>query len=138
MTKALAIVLPLLLAAGAAAEPLRVEISRADCARLVEHVPAPDVQYRPGVDVRGDPVPPADLGGGVDLALPETVTVLIEVDLFGRFGLPSDGSSYDGSVHVGVVRLDEGGRATLNGRPLQTEEQARLARRCQEIVRDRR
>lgn len=129
------VVAVLLPAASAAAETVRVEITRADCARLVEHQPAPDVEYEPGVDVRGEPVPPADLGSGVELALPETIRVLIEVELDERLGLPTDGESYQGTVPVGVVEVLDDGTVTFNGRPLQTEEQARLSRRCQEILR---
>ena len=40
-----------------------VVISGQDCQRLVRHVPAPDVAYKPGVDVHGKPVAPADLPG---------------------------------------------------------------------------
>ena len=44
----------LLAAAPAAAhEKATVAITRADCVRLVEHVPGPDMAYRPGVDVYG-------------------------------------------------------------------------------------
>ena len=48
----------------------RVAVSRADCQRLVAHVPAADVAYKPGVDVHGKAVASADLpGGGNDLKL---------------------------------------------------------------------
>ncbi len=40
-----------------------VRITRQDCQRLVHHVPAADVAYRPGVDVHGKPVVAADLAG---------------------------------------------------------------------------
>jgi len=40
-----------------------VIISTQDCQRLVRHVPAPDVAYKPGVDVHGKTVAPADLAG---------------------------------------------------------------------------
>ena len=49
---------------AAAHEKATVAITRADCARLVAHRPAPDVAYQPGVDVYGREVVPADLGGG--------------------------------------------------------------------------
>ena len=54
MRVALSVLSVALLAAAPAAAEL-VVISRADCARVVAHVPAPDVAYRPDIDARGRP-----------------------------------------------------------------------------------
>ena len=56
---------------SARAEGLRVTITEFDCRRLVEHRQRDDVTYRPGVDVRGRAVAPADLEGGYQLDLPK-------------------------------------------------------------------
>lgn len=112
-----------------------IRVTKADCARLVKHEPAADVTYEPGVDVRGNEVAPADLYGGSQIELPETVTIPIEVDLFDRLGLPAD-RRYEGDVQVGTVRIDlDDGRATFNGQPLTPKEQHELAIRCQEVLR---
>ena len=113
----------------------RVAITRADCARLVAHVPAPDVAYRPGVDVYGREVAPADLDGAPRIELPETILIDIEVDLQARFGIPADPTPYDPDAEVGEVAYRDG-RFTFNGQPLQDQAQAELAARCQEIVRE--
>ena len=67
-----------------------VTITRADCARLVEHVPSADVAYQPGVDAYGRAVAPADLPGGLhngtQFQVPDTLHIPIEVDLLDRFG----------------------------------------------------
>ncbi len=112
----------------------RVAITRADCARLVAHVPAPEVAYRPGVDVYGREVAPADLGGAARIELPETILIDIEIDLLQRFGIPASPALYDPDAEVGEVAYRDG-RFTFNGQPLQDEAQAELAARCQEIVR---
>lgn len=112
----------------------RVAITRADCARLVAHLPAPDVAYEPGVDVYGREVVPADLGGAPRIALPETILIDIEIDLLARFGIPADPALYDADAEVGEV-LYQDGRFTFNGQPLQDQAQAELAARCQEIDR---
>ena len=112
----------------------RVAITRADCARLVAHVPAPDVAYRPGVDVYGREVAPADLGGAPRIELPETILIDIEIDLQARFGIPADPTQYDPDAEVGEVAYRDG-RFTFNGHPLQDQAQAELAARCQEIDR---
>ena len=136
---------PFLLAAALAAAPAaahekaagpttRVAITRADCARLVEHVPGPAVAYQPGVDVYGREVAPADLDGAPRIELPETILIDIEVDLQARFGTPENEVLFDPDAELGWVVYQDG-RFTFNGQPLQDEAEAELAARCQEIVR---
>ena len=128
----------LLAAAPAAAhEKATVAITRADCARLVAHVPDPDMAYQPGVDVYGRAVAPADLGGAPRVELPETVLIDIEVDLLARFGIPANEVLFDPDAEVGEVVYRDG-RFTFNGQPLQDQAQAELAARCQKIVDGRR
>ena len=117
-------------APAAAHEKATVAITRTDCARLVAHVLAPDVAYRPGVDVYGREVAPADLGGAPRIELPETILIGIEINLLERFGIPV---SHAGA-EVGEVAYRDG-RFTFNGQPLQDEAQTELAARCQEIDR---
>ena len=135
----IAVFFPLLLTAtaspAAAHESLQVAITKADCARLVEHMPAPDVAYQPGVDPYGNPVASADAGGGTPIELPKTIVIDVEVDLFQRFGIPVDPALYDADAEVGEVVYRDG-RFTFNGQPLQSEAQAELAARCQKIIRD--
>jgi hypothetical protein len=136
------VILSLLAALGpvppAAAEDGYLTITKADCARLARHYPAPDVAYQPGRDVRGKAVVPADLEGGTGLVLPEAVVIPIEVDLFDRYGIPADADNYKGDIFIGEVVVDVAtGRAIFNGQPLQSEAEAELAARCQRIVQDR-
>ena len=70
-----------------AAESKAVTLSKAACARLVQHVPADDVTYKPGVDARGRPVVPADLGGGPTIAIPDEINIQIGIDLADRLAL---------------------------------------------------
>ncbi len=110
-------------------------ITRADCARLVAHVPDPDVAYEPGVDVYGREVVPVDLGGAPRIELPETILIDIEIDLLQRFGIPASPGLYNADAEVGEVAYRDG-RFIFNGQPLQDQAQAELAARCQEIVRE--
>ena len=130
---------PLFLAALLAAVPARaheekveVAITRADCARLVEHVPAPDVAYQPGVDAYGRAVAPADLNGGTTIQVPETLHIPIEIDLQQRLGIPANPALYETDIPIGEV-VYRNGRLTFEGRPLQDEAAAELSRRCQNI-----
>lgn len=112
-----------------------VTISKIDCGRLVKHQPAPDVAYQPGVDVNGNPVAPADLDGGIQIAVPETIFIPITVDLFDRFGIPANPNLYEAEAYVGEVTY-RNGRAHFNGQPLQDEAAAELAELCQKVMRE--
>src|SRR4051812_10791297 len=57
------------------------------CRQLVQHVPADDVTYKPGVDVHGKAVVPADLGGGSNITMPDQVDIQIGIDLADRLAL---------------------------------------------------
>ncbi len=135
---------PLFLAALLAAAPVHaheqkaeVTITRADCARLVEHVPSPDVAYQPGVDAYGRAVAPADvsggLNGGAQIRVPETLRIPIEIDLLDRFGIPANPALYDADVSIGEVVYRDG-RLTFEGQPLQDEAAAELTKACQKII----
>ena len=84
MKYALAAVLLFPMAAQAAES---VPVSVADCQRLVRHQPRADVEYKPGVDVHGKAVVPADLGGGYQMKMPETIDIQIGIDLADRLAL---------------------------------------------------
>ncbi len=124
-------------AGQAAAQDGYLTISEGDCARLARHHPAGDVTNQPGRDVRGKPVVPADLDDGNSLILPGAVVIPIEVDLFERFGIPAEETSFKGDIFIGEVVVDvASGRAFFNGQPLQSEAEAELAARCQRIQRE--
>lgn len=108
-----------------------------DCARLVEHVPSADVDYKPGVDVLGRPVAPADLPGGPKIELPETITFDVAVDLR-RFGLPKSSRLYEPHAELGRVTVDRNGRVYFNGVPLQSADRNALAEFCRERTKNRR
>ena len=123
---ALALSLPLQAAEGAT-----ITITRLDCTRIVRHVPAPDVAYRPGVDVRGRKVAPADLDGGLKVTPPEEFQIPITVDLQDRLGIPANPTLFEAEVKVGTV-VYRNGKAWFNGQPLATEHTNALAKLCRE------
>jgi len=113
-----------------------IVVTRADCARLVAHVPDPGVAYQPGVDVRGRPVAPADLGGTPKIKLPDEVEVPVTLDMLARYGLPANSSLYkldDTLIGIARVRVKDG-RAWFNGEPLGDEESFALARACSKVT----
>lgn len=122
------------LAAVAAAGPgtaQTVAITAADCARLVQYVEAADVAFKPGVDLQGRPVVPADVEESVRIEPPGEFAVPITVDLQKSLGIPVDPNLFQTqNFSVGVVTW-EGGRGYFNGQPLQSEQSAKFATLCQ-------
>jgi hypothetical protein len=114
----------------------RVRVSRKDCQKLVRYVPDPGVAYKPGVDVHGRPVAPADLPGSrIQAVLPKTV----EFDV-SFYPLAGHGPTrFDQSeLYVGTVTYNlENGEVLFNGVPLTNPEKDELARRCRHALQQR-
>jgi hypothetical protein len=115
-------------------------LSTGDCQKLVQHVPNDDVTYKPGVDVRGQPVAPADLGGGYKLDIPETIDIQIGLDLADRLGRresPRQGIDppvrkvmpFEGKAPLGVLSI-KGNEAYWNNQRLMPQDEALLAEAC--------
>ncbi len=125
----------MLLPCLAAAADGGLRVTEADCARLVKHRPAPGVEYRPGVDVHGRPVAPADLDGGGDLELPEIVSIDITVDIQERFGIPASSTLFKPEAFVGIAEFRfEDERVAFNGTEIGEPEQRALTAACAEVL----
>ena len=118
------------LAAGAQT----VTITQASCAQLTRHVPATDVEYKPGVDVSGRKVMPADLDSGPRIEMPTSFNIPISVEIAKRFGIPAVADLYKPEALIGTVAYRDG-RFWFNDQPLQDEGQAALADLCQRLPR---
>jgi hypothetical protein len=123
------IVLVLTAVAWAAPVSAEIAISRKDCQRLVNHEPAPDVAYQPGVDVHGRPVVPTDLGGGQQIQLPDVIYIPIEVLIQDKYGIPANSVLYDATALVGVVEV-RGNQVYFEDQPLTDREIVALEEAC--------
>lgn len=75
------------------------------CRPLSVHVPAPDVAYQPGIDIKGKAVVPADLGSVPAIVAPDRFTVDIDINLSDRFGIPGDPTFFDPTATVGTLSV---------------------------------
>jgi len=127
--------LAMVLGATALGKPARadVAITREDCQYLVRHHPAPDVAYQPGVDVHGNAVAPADLNGGSQIKLPETIYIPIEVDIGQRYHIPANSPLWKATAEIGTVAVT-GDQVTFNGQPLTPDDNAALVALCRDKV----
>lgn len=131
--------------------PVEVTVSAKDCRRAVAHMPADDVAYKEGVDVYGNKVASADLGGGKKLKLPKTFTFDIGIDMRRYMGGPAADAAaetagtteaYDKAARIGpststagTVRYDiNSGKLSFNGEPLIDEDQLELAQKCRNLL----
>ena len=134
-----------LMAALAAAAPAwagRIVVKPDDCAALVAHVPDDDVAYRPGVDVRGNKVAPADLNqiGRIDYDTDHIIITIghpliaIDGELGDKDRFVAGGGRIDvfgADLDVGAVTL-RGGEVYFNGRRLTDTQRRAIAEACAE------
>ncbi len=103
------------------------------CQALVKHVPDADVAYRPGVDVNGKPVVPADLPGSNDFQIQKPVTIPLTADLLSFLNLPTASFPFNTmgrtDIQLGTLTVD-GDKVLYNGQPLTDEQQDNLAVLC--------
>lgn len=111
----------------------RIVISSDLCACLGGASSVPSAGYRPGVDVNGDAVAPADLASGAPPAL-GIFPIEIGADLQQRYGIPANSPLRLGKAVVGLVTLRDG-RAYFNGEPIGDNERDMLLAACREAKR---
>ncbi len=124
-------------AAAQQAQP--VTISRQDCTNIMRHSPSADVAYKPGVDVSGRAVAPADLPAQPSLVLPDQITINLLFNPFaGRTNVPGTGATslMPSQGSVGAVTVDtRTGRVTYNGQPVGDSQQNAVAEACRNTYR---
>ncbi len=108
-----------------------IAVTRQDCDRLVKYRQAPGVEYQPGVDAHGEPVVPADLGGGYQISPPETIVIPIEILIQDRFHIPANSVLWNAKAQVGVVTV-KGDQVFYEGQLLGDAETAALEAICRE------
>ena len=125
----------LLPAPAAAAAEYVVKVTAGDCRRVVAHVAAADVEYRPGVDAHGRKVAPADLGGASQIEIPDTITFDLQLDLEELAGPPPPGPVGEvfGRPVLGHISI-RGHKVYFNDRLLGDLAEAELARKCREML----
>jgi hypothetical protein len=83
----------------------RVVISSRVCAALGPDAAVPGADYRPGIDVNGKKVAPADLPSSAPSLQLDNFPIEIKKDLAGSFGVPPAGGAYGAKAILGYVTL---------------------------------
>lgn len=85
------------------------------CKRYAQaHQPSDDVRYKPGVDIKGKAVAPADLNSGLNTSTLYPVRIPIVMDMIERYGLDMP-EGVMGEAYIGEIAVYEDGRTTFNG-----------------------
>lgn len=92
------------------------EVIAPECRLLPDHKAAADVEYKPGVDIHGKAVVPADINAG-PMGDAQTIVVPLTVDLAERLqGLNVPGLAMESTL--GFLEISPEGRVNYNGRDL--------------------
>lgn len=130
MTRILAAATGLVLTLGGAAAAQGVDLSV--CQYLPRHVPAADVEHRPGADVvNGRPVAPADLpgsAGGIGTA-PLRIEIPVTLDFARRLGIGGTNGGLPGKTEVGRLTVI-GDQIWFNGQSLTGPSETQLYALC--------
>lgn len=100
------------------------------CQRLTRHVPAADVEYRPGVDVHGRAVAPADLAGSASAQPPIPIDLPLSIDLARRMGIALPSVPFLPNDVTAVWLTVVGNQLYLNGQPIDPGAEERLYVYC--------
>lgn len=93
-----------------------IAVERIMCERTMIHTPSADTNYKPGVDVNGDPVAPADLNATPIASVDTTYTeVPLTVDLANKLNLSRPAEM---NALVGRLKLYKDGRVFFNGQDI--------------------
>lgn len=99
---------------------LTVESVPPECRVLPDHKPSHDVEYRPGVDVHGKAVVPADINAPLSGLAGRPVVVPLTVDLAQRLqGVSRPDIGMEGTL--GFLEIYPDGRVTYDGQDLTSQ-----------------
>ncbi|WP_337995652.1 hypothetical protein [Oleispirillum naphthae] len=121
---AFAVLIGLVLAAAPAADAQTDDA----CARAVKAQSTGGADYKPGVDVYGRPVAPADAQPTLRIEPPQVIEFPVTLDVAKRLGFDARGP-YEAKTTVANVRIDNG-RVTVNGQVVHTDNEADLIAAC--------
>jgi len=117
------------------AEDIQLTVTEKNCVRIEKHIARSDVTYKPGVDVRGNSVTPADLNQN-QLKLPENLTIDLSLPLQDLFSVanPPMEKLQNAEVQVGTLEFNmNSGKLTFNGQVLADPALQEIAVECRKI-----
>jgi len=137
MKRSVALLCVALSAFGAQAvepEAPQVTVSAEDCKRLLKHIPDADVAYKPGVDVHGKAVVPAETATDTPFKVPDEIVMDFSLDFAGSYGISGAGGAA-AQADLFKIKYDIAqGVMTVNGQPLSKSDAQAVARACKQML----
>jgi hypothetical protein len=96
----------------------KARITKRDCKRLIRHRARADVAYKPGVDVRGNPVVPADASGRFTIPLPDVFEFHVTKDLTTYLGADEDQLAADKATAIAAEKTVAATKAAVTSAEL--------------------
>ncbi len=112
-----------------------VKLDPRACQQLSAYTPSDDVTYKEGVDVKGQPVAPADLPDdssqqlGRQLLAATSIPLTVDVAHFLGLSVPAT-KGLETKAVVGVLEVSSTGELLLNGEPLTNLQKSKLTALC--------
>jgi len=113
------------------ASETNVIISKKDCRQLIHHQFFRDIDFEPGVDVRGKKVKSVEYFRGERLTLPKELSFKLNLDIAKTYGLDANG--FSAVISVGRIKL-KGRTIYLNDRKLNAEDSLAITTKCQKFI----
>ncbi len=113
-------------------DTVRITVSEKNCERIQKHIAWDDVTYKPGVDVHGKPVVPADLKDN-RLKLPDTITIDLSLPLQDLYAPGNQPPELLKNAEVQVGKIDyhiNSGKLLFNGQELSDPAMHAIAEEC--------
>jgi hypothetical protein len=113
------------------------KIDPALCRNQVAYTEPAGVEYKPGVDVQGHYVAPADIASGASPQMPKKINIPVTISLvkalnFDTTQYPFNQLGAGTEASIGVFSV-EGNKVTFNGKPLSSEQQQKIEDACAKL-----
>ncbi len=115
-----------------------ININEENCRRVEKHTARDDVAYKPGVDVDGKPVVPADLDEN-RLKVPENIIIDLSIPLEDLYKDPNQISDKikSADVQIGIIEFNIlSGKLKFNGQEIGDPALNAIAIECREVYGD--
>ena len=113
------------------ASETNVIISKKDCGQLIRHQVYRDINFEPGIDVRGKKVKSVAYSRDERLTLPKELSFNLNLDIAKNFGL--DANALSAVMSVGRIKL-RGRTIYLNDRKLNAQDILAITTKCLKVI----
>lgn len=114
--------------------PEQVKISIEDCHRLLAENTKNDATYKPGVNVRGEAVAPADISPVMEIFAKQTIDINFGIDIAKKY-FPDPNDAVTVNALLATVSIDAGNKIIeINGKPLDKGDSLIIKKACKMAV----